>query len=97
MPCLQALKQRKQICKPIRMVWSSASETGEESLEKVATFSRLIGKGEILETSKKELQNLAQAQVCLMLSVSLPQRKTQPANLAPNLDFVHQWLEMARI
>lgn len=66
------------MCKPIRMVWSSESQMREESWEKMATFSRLIGKGGIPETLKKADQKDAQMQVCLILSVILPQENTHP-------------------
>ena len=85
------------MCNPIRMDLICVSFKGMESLEKVITFSILTGKAQMLDTEKKVCQKEGQQQVCLMLSLKLPQPKRHPLFLAPNLDLVHQWLEIVRI
>ena len=78
------------MCSPIRLDLICVSFSGIESLEKVTTFSRLTGKAQMLETEKNASQKEGQQQVCLMLSLILPQPKRHPLFLTPNLDLVHQ-------
>jgi len=47
-------------------------------LEKVRTFSKEMGKGGMLETSKNICQNKGHTDVCLIASVTWPQPKAQP-------------------
>ena len=77
------------------LTWNSGM--GMEPSEKETIFSREIRNGEILETEKKESQKLGQIQICFIESVTNPQEKAHPLFLAPNLDLVHQWLDMVRI
>ena len=76
------------------LTWNSGM--GMEPSEKETIFSREMGNGEILETEKKESQKLGQIQICFIESVTNHQEKAHPLFLAPNLDLVHQWLDMAR-